>query len=191
VGDSPAVLGEALGNLAGTLNELGRRDEALATRREAVDMLVQTVGGEHHSAVISRSAYANELRAAGDLAAAEQAGRRALDAALRAFGPSHSLTAYAQNVAGQAFCAGSDPTAGAAMLRVSLETRRAVLPAGNWLIANGESLLGACLGRLDGTSVEAERLLRSGYDGLRAIRGDAHKNTREARDRLVAFEAAR
>ena len=184
-------LGEALGNLAGTLNELGHRKEALATRREAVDMLVQTVGEEHHSAVISRAAYSNELRADGDLAAAEQAGQRALDASLRAFGSSHSLTAYAQNVAGQAFCAGSDPAVGAEMLRASLETRRAVLPAGNWLIANGESLLGACLGRLGEVPVEAERLLQSGYDGLRAVRGEAHKKTREARERLVAFEAAR
>jgi serine/threonine-protein kinase len=183
-------LGEALGNLAGTLNELGHREEALATRREAVHMLVQTVGEEHHSAVISRAAYSNELRAAGDLAAAEQAGQRALDAALRTFGPSHSLTAYAQNVAGQAFCAGSDPATGAAMLRASLDTRRTVLPAGNWLIANGESLLGACLGRL-GDDAEAERLLRSGYDGLRTVRGPAHKKTVEAHERLVAFEAVR
>ena len=182
------TLGESLGNVASTLGELGRFEEALTYRREAVEMLLETVGETHHSTIISQAAYSNELRSARRVEAAQQAGAGAVTASTKAFGPSHSLTAYAQNVAGQAFCAGDDPSAGVEMLRLSLDTRQQVLPDGHWLIANGESLLGDCLARA-GDRQSAEPLLRAGYEGLRNLRGDDHKKTLEALERLQRFDA--
>src|SRR5690606_5583396 len=93
-------LGEALGNLASTLSELERVDEALLPRREALAIFEATVGEEHPSAVIQRTTYASDLLKLGQVEAAQREAQHALDASLRAFGADHSYTAFAQNVAG-------------------------------------------------------------------------------------------
>jgi serine/threonine-protein kinase len=182
-------LGEALGNLAGAHAALGQMDDALEARRDALAILEEAVDEEHLSAIIQRTSYASDLLLAGQVAAAQREAQRSLDAAVRAFGARHPYTAFAQNVAGQAHCAGPEPGVGASLLRASLTTRRDVLPEGHWLVANGESLLGGCLATL-GRTEEAEAFLTQGYDGLRSSRGPDHQKTVEARERLQAFYAA-
>lgn len=179
-------LGEALGNVAGAYAALGRIEEALDVRQEAVAILEEAVGEEHPSTVIQRTSYASDLLLDGRVEAAQREAQRAVDVAVRAFGVEHSYTAFAQNVAGQAYCAGENAAVGAPLLRTSLETRRAVLPEGHWLVANGESLLGACLAAL-GHVEEAQRFLEQGYQGLLRERSPEHQKTVEARERLHAF----
>lgn len=182
-------LGEALGNLASTRAELGQLEEALVPRREALAILDETVGTAHPSAVIQRTSYASDLLQLNQVDAAQQEVQKALDVALQVFGADHSFTAFAQNVAGQAYCAGDNPEYGAELLRASLETRFQALPEGHWLIPNGQSLLGSCLAKL-GQYEAAESLLTDGYEGLRESRGTDHKKTLEAEERLRLFHQA-
>lgn len=74
---------------------------------------------------------------------------------------------------------------GERQVRDGLALRRQTLPEGHWAIAQGESLLGDVLAREGpGRRVEAERLLRSGYDGLRQQLDSSHVRVRHARERL-------
>ena len=67
--------------------------------------------------------------------------------------------------------------------------RKKVLPAGHWLIANTESVLGGCL-TAQRRYQEAEDLLVPAYARLLADRGEAHERTRDARQRLFALYEA-
>jgi tetratricopeptide (TPR) repeat protein len=67
--------------------------------------------------------------------------------------------------------------------RRALEVYRRVKPEGHWRIAEAESVLGACLLVLGGDE-EGVPLLRRGYQTLRAAKGDAARQTREALERF-------
>lgn len=56
----------------------------------------------------------------------------------------------------------------------------------HWRTAVAKSILGACLAR-QGNLDEARRLLHEGYSTLRAQKGEAARNTLDARDRLESF----
>ena len=178
----------ALMNWAGALSNLGRADSALAAYREGVDSFVETLGEAHPETIAARTSLAFHLHRMGRFDEAQQTAAVALAAADSALDDEHPYTAYAQNVAGTAYCDGGNPQRGAPLLRASADARRAMLPEGHWLVANGESLLGGCLLRL-GRRAEAERLLQSSYDALQASLGDEHLKTAEARDRLRALDA--
>jgi len=57
-----------------------------------------------------------------------------------------------------------------------LTIQRRLLPTGNWMMAEAESLLGECL-RMQKRYAEAEPLLIESYQDLKASRGDKHHLT--------------
>jgi len=178
----------ALMNWAGALSNLGRADSALALYREGVASFVETLGEEHPETIAAQTSLAFHLHRMERFDDAGQIAARALVTAEDVLGLEHPYTAYAQNVSGMTYCDGGAPERGAPLLRASLTTRRAMLPEGHWILANGESLLGGCVLHL-GRRAEAERLLRSGYENLRISLGDDHLRTTQARDRLRALDA--
>lgn len=179
-------LGIALANLGATYNDLSRFDEARPVLKESVDVFEASVGLRQPNAFIAHVTYGLHLFRSGDTEAAISEGAKYLPTGIETFGPDHSLTAFAQNVAGQAYCAGGRADEGADMLRKSNATRRNVLPEGHWLTSNGASLLGDCYARA-GRDTDAERMLTDGYSGLKETLGPDHVKTLEAEDRLRAF----
>lgn len=179
-------LGIALSNLGATYNDLKQFDKARPVLKEAVDVFDASVGLQQPNAFIAHVTYGLHLFRSGDTESAIAEGEKFLKTGIDTFGPDHSLTAFAQNVAGQANCAGGKAAAGADMLRKSNQTRRDVLPPGHWLAANGESLLGDCYARA-GRYDEAEPLLVSSYNALNEVLGPDHVRTLEAEERLSSF----
>ena len=102
--------------------------------------------------------------------------------------PDHPYVAYAENVAGTARCVGSDPAGGARLLAASQTARRASMPEGHWILANGESVLGACEARLGQTATAGRRLRESVATLTEALGADDPK-ARAAQARLAVFEA--
>ena len=126
-------LGIALSNLGATYNDLKQFDKARPVLKEAVDVFESTVGLQQPNAFIAHVSYGLHLFRSGDTETAIAEGEKFLQMGIDTFGPDHSLTAFAQNVAGQANCAGGKTAEGADMLRKSNETRRNVLPPGHWV----------------------------------------------------------
>jgi hypothetical protein len=93
-------------------------------------------------------------------------------------------------IRGLSQAASGRPADGERSLRESLAVRREALPAGHWLIASSQSILGEHLVRHPRRFAEAEPLLRGGYEGLRAALGASDPRTRTALTRLIAFYEA-
>src|SRR5262249_45863285 len=75
------------------------------------------------------------------------------------------------------------------LLRECLEIRRKVLPKGHWLTADAESVIGACL-FARGCYTDAELLLLSGYEHLKAAPQVPIEQLPKAGDRLIRLYEA-
>jgi hypothetical protein len=72
------------------------------------------------------------------------------------------------------------------LLRESPDLRCRSLPAGHWLIASSEGVLGGCLTALHRYR-EAERLLLRAHAAMSATLGETHERTVDTRRKLVAL----
>src|SRR5690606_20468507 len=87
---------------------------------------------------------------------------------------------------GRVRLARGDAAAAEPLLRRSLEIRRAVLPEGDWQVADTQGFLGECLA-VPGRSAEAEPLLLASLAGLEGRWGAGDRRTEAARRRVAAF----
>ncbi|MDX2261555.1 MAG: serine/threonine-protein kinase [Gemmatimonadales bacterium] len=77
-----------------------------------------------------------------------------------------------------------DPVRGERTAREGLRLRRAAFPPTHWAVAQGESMLGDVLAKRGAAyRVEAERLLRSGYEGMARELDSTHVRVRQAKRR--------
>jgi serine/threonine-protein kinase len=77
-----------------------------------------------------------------------------------------------------------DAVRGERFAREGLRLRRAAFPATHWAVAQGESMLGDILAKRGAAyRVEAERLLRSGYEGMARELDSTHVRVRQAKRR--------
>lgn len=183
------ILMFALYNWATALSHVGRTDSSLLLTRESIALREAWLGADHPETIGARVGLAYDLHRVGRLAEARQEAEAVLQTALATLEPGHPNRSYAQNIAGMVLCDAGDPERGAALLQASRQARRETLPADHWLLAAGESLLGACLARL-GRIDEAGSMLAKSYAMLRTTLGDADNRTRTAYQRLQAFEAS-
>ncbi|MEO0559830.1 MAG: tetratricopeptide repeat protein [Bacteroidota bacterium] len=178
----------ALANLASALSTNEQHDEALTTYREAIAAFDARLGDTHPEAIASRVTFALQLHEVGRFGDAVRAAEDVL-ARVETLPEGHPYIAYAQNVAGTALCDGGDPARGAQLHRTSLAARRQVFPPDHFLLANAESVLGACVARL-GRMEEARGLLTRSAETLASSLGEDHNRTVAARERLAAFVAS-
>ncbi|MBL8763923.1 MAG: serine/threonine protein kinase [Phycisphaerae bacterium] len=118
--------------------------------------------------------------------------RHAVELARRRFqeAPDHRLLAFPLLLLGRIESDRGDATVGEALLREAERILAAQPDQGGWVLFQTRSALGGCLTR-QGKLDEAGDLLRSGLEGVRAARGDAHLRTRQAIERLAVWNEAR
>jgi len=92
--------------------------------------------------------------------------------------------AYSLLGLGQVLTAKGDVSAAEPMLREALAIRQKSMPAGHWQVAEAESALGWCLGRMN-REEEARPLLAAALDTLSRQLGSSHRLTRTALRRLA------
>lgn len=177
-------LGPILGVYGGLQDLAGYPDSAVTTLDSALAVIRRTGGPAHPSVVINLANQAQALRRGGRLAEAHVSSREAWNLARRTLDPGTPYYAHAALMYGHTLCL-EDSAAGTALVRQALASRQAMLPPTHWLLAQTESILGECLLR-EGRFDEAMPLVKRGYDGLKASRGEADLRTREARTRREA-----
>jgi tetratricopeptide (TPR) repeat protein len=178
----------AMGLLAATLGRLGRLPEAEALWRECLAAGRRVNGPEHFLTLAALGNLAVTLDKLGRPAEAIPLRHEYLAAERKHSPPDKLRVASALMQLGSSQMHAHKAADAEPVLRECLTIRRGALPQGDGRTADTESLLGDCLlalGRLD----EAESLLLSGYEGLRAAKDTPPTKVREARARLACFYA--
>jgi Tetratricopeptide repeat len=91
---------------------------------------------------------------------------------------------------GQVLTAKGNVSAAEPMLREALAIRQKSMPAGHWQVAEGESALGWCFGRMN-REEEARPLVAAALDTLSRQLGSSHRLTRTALRRLAEIREPR
>jgi serine/threonine protein kinase/tetratricopeptide (TPR) repeat protein len=187
------LYGEEHTLVAGNWNNLGlmfyeKGDLAAAEPlfRRTYAILSKKLGEEHPDLGFSLNNLARTLHDRGDLAAAEPYYRRGLALRRKKLPAGHVEIAASLTGLGRLLTDRGNPRDGEPLLREALAIRRKGLTPGNWRIDETESCLGASLAA-QGRRAEAEPLLTRSYQALREKRGDRDPRTRQALQRLTAF----
>ncbi|MFY9822225.1 MAG: serine/threonine-protein kinase [Thermoanaerobaculia bacterium] len=156
--------------------------------REALRIRLAAYGPENTDLAPVLDLLGNVRLARGDPAEAETLYLRALDLRRRRLGVEHvELARSERNLAVLRLGQGKVAEARELVEKALSRLRRATHP-GDWRLADAESVLGAALAA-EGRSGEARPLLLGSYRTLVSTRGGYAAATREAQQRLSAFEA--
>jgi len=165
-------------NLAGTLEVLGRRDEAVGLYRQVIATRERILGPLHADTLWAEISLGSLLNDLGRHAEAAALAAAAAEATERTLGPAHQLTAFAWNVLGVARCGSGRHADGIASLRRAEAARVALVGAQHWRTANTRVRIGICLA-LAGRPAEAEALLLPAVRTLEEVRGPAFDRTQD------------
>jgi serine/threonine-protein kinase len=183
--DDPRV-SFSLRSLGALLYNRGDLAAAEPLLREALRIRLAAYGPEHTDLAPVLDLLGNVRFDRGDPADAERLYLEALELRRRRLGEEHvDLARSERNLAVLRLAAGDLPAARSLVERALLRLRRAKL-AGDWRIADAESILGAVLAA-EGRRNEALPLLLASYRALAGSRGEHAVATREARQRITDF----
>ncbi len=176
LGEQHPQVAMALNNLAATLRQLGKVEEAIGFYKKAIEIQQATAGPESPEA-------ANGLANLGllhlDMNApdkAEPAFREALEIRRKVFPPGHLALAEALSGAGAAMTRQGHAAEAEPLLTEALEIRRKNMQPNDGRLGNTVSYMGECLLRQQ-RYAEAEPLLREAYGILKSRRGEKHAYT--------------
>ena len=185
-GEQHRDVATALNSLANVFFDMKRFDEARAGYEQVLDIYAKTLGPEHPYVAYPLRNLGNLYNRTGDPAQSIVYHERALAVRVRAHGRLHPDVAQSLESVGSMLLATGDSTRAESMLRESLETARATLPADHERIGISSSALGWCFARTKRFE-DAERLLLDGYRILGIRRGESSEETQLARRRLSAL----
>jgi serine/threonine-protein kinase len=176
----------ALSSVAGILYYQGKFTAADSFFLPALAMRRKLLGPEHPDYAWTLLSYATSLYDRGDYAGAAARTREVLQLRGKTLPDEHLVVSGSLLYLGRSLDHLKDFERAEDALRDCLDLRRKYLPPGHWLIAAAQSVLGEHY-TLVGNYPAAERELVSGYEGLRAARGEDHPRTQEARTSLIAM----
>jgi eukaryotic-like serine/threonine-protein kinase len=176
------LLSQALGNLAGTLDDIGDRDAASAMFAESLEMKIDLLGEDHFSVVGTLSTMTWRSVQQKDTAAALGYGARAWAGAQK-LSPENPNISYAAITYAQALMQANRAREALPLAETALKLRKANLPADSVYIVNTESVLALAKAQA-GDLAAGEALARSAYERQLAKLGEKHQLTVAAKQRL-------
>ncbi len=182
--DTPAERAMILGNIAGIQDDRENFAEAEVLYLEAVGLLDEALGPTHPQAIILRSSMINSLVRGEKIEAARTHADTVVAGIKESLPEKHFISAYALNVAGNAYCHGEFNPKGLDYAQTALDVRSELLPEGHWMIASAASLVGQCEIE-NGNAARAAELLEPAYNRLLEERGAADRHTLLASARLA------
>jgi serine/threonine-protein kinase len=189
-GEGSTEVAVTVNNLALLLQDRGDLAAAEPLLRQGLDLRRRLYGPEHPALASGLNNLAFLLQLRGRHGEAEPLYRRAQKILAARLGREHSRVAgVLRNRAVLALGLGEAAEAESLAAR-AVEILRTSLGAGHWRVADAGSVLGAALAA-QGRFGEAEPLLTAAPAALAAALGEEARQTREARERLARFEAAR
>jgi serine/threonine protein kinase/tetratricopeptide (TPR) repeat protein len=181
----------AMSNLAGAYQASGRSAEALATFDQALEGYKATLGPDHISTVIATSNLADAYRATGRLTDALPVLEESLALVKAKLGPEHPHALMSMYSLARGYL-DAKPSSAEPLLREFLAIRQRKTP-NDWRTFETRSMLGGSLAS-QRKWTEAEPLLISGYEGMRArdarIPAPQKKRIAEAGARIVTLYEA-
>jgi hypothetical protein len=189
--EHPATL-MSRNNLAAAYMDAGRATEAVTLNEANLALCESKLGPEHPNARKYHSNLAMAYLAAGQLAQAEPLLRTVVERAREKPGPGELRLDHATANLGLCLFRGAKWTEAETVLRESLALREQSQPEG-WEMFDTKSLLGGAL-RAQGRYADAEPLVVSGYEGMKAheaaIPPRARGRVSEAGERVVQLYQA-
>jgi eukaryotic-like serine/threonine-protein kinase len=181
------LLSQALGNLAGSLDDIGDRDAASAMFAEGLKMKIDLLGEDHFSVVGTLATMTWRSVQQNDTSAALAYGTRAWAGAQK-LSPENPNISYAAITYAQALMQAHRADEALPLIETALKLRRANLSADSVYVVNTESVLALAKAQA-GDIATGESLARSAYERQLAKLGDKHQLTEAARQRLDQIEA--
>ena len=175
--DSPQVLMTKLG-LAGALETLNRREEAVPIYREVIAARERVLGAEHLDTVWAKISLASNFSDLHRYQEAVDLSGPAVAILARTLGEDHPVTAYGWNVYGSSNCALGRYDEGIAAVRRTEKARTKLYGEKSWLTANTRARIGICLMGA-GRKPEAETTLLSAAKTLEETRGAQFERTQD------------
>ena len=176
------LLSQALGNLAGTLDDTGDRDAASALFAESLKMKIDLLGEDHFSVIGTLATMTWRNVQQKDTAAALAYGARAWAGAQK-LSPENPNISYAAITYAQALMQANRAREALPLAETALKLRKANLPADSVYLVNTESVLALAQAQA-GDVAGGEALAHSTYERQLAKLGDKHPLTVVARERL-------
>jgi tetratricopeptide (TPR) repeat protein len=176
--DAPQVLTTKIG-VAGALEALNRRDEAIPLYREVIAARERVLGPEHLDTVWAKISLASNFTDMGRYAEAAELAGPAAAILVRTLGENHPVTAFGWNVFGMSSCAMGRYDDGIAALTRTEKTRARLYGEKSWLIANTRARIGICLSGT-GRKAEAETMLLAASKVLEESRGKDFERTQDS-----------
>jgi serine/threonine-protein kinase len=183
-GPDDVRVGNALQPLAGALLFQGKYAEADSVAQRAIAIYSATLGADNPGTLAAVRMRINILADAGRCAEAIAPAEGIV--ALRGKGLSERDASLNTALLFLGWCQAAlgDPARGERTAREGLRLRQAAFPPTHWAIAQGESMVGDILARRGPAfHAEAERLLRSGYEGMARELDSTHVRVKQAKER--------
>jgi tetratricopeptide (TPR) repeat protein len=181
------LLSQAIGNLAGLLDDTGDYAGASAKFDEALKMKIDLLGEDHFSVIGTLSTMTWRSVQQKDTAAALRYGSRAWAGAQK-LSPENPAISYAAITYAQALMQAGHADEGLPIAETALRLRKANLPADNAYVINTESVVALAKAEA-GDIAGGESLARSAYERLVAKLGEKNQLTAIAKDRLGQIDA--
>ncbi|MBK7595527.1 MAG: serine/threonine protein kinase [Gemmatimonadetes bacterium] len=191
-GPGDVRVGNALQPLAGALLFQGKYAEADSVVQRAIAIYTATLGADNPGTLAAVRMRINILADAGRCAEAIAPAEGIV--ALRGKGLSERDASLNTALLFLGWCQAElgDPARGTRTAREGLRLRRAAFPPTHWAIAQGESMVGDILARRGPAfHAEAERLLRSGYEGMARELDSTHVRVKQAKERWERVRGTR
>jgi len=183
--DDPRV-SYSLRSLGAVLYNRGDLAAAEPLLREALRIRLAAYGPDHSDLASVLDLLGNVRFARGDLDEAGRLYERSLELRRKRLGSEHVDLARSERNLAELRLAQGDLAAARTLLESALARLKKEKVSGDWRIADVESLLGGVLAA-EGRREEAGPLLLASYRSLAGTRGGHAAATREARQRLEAF----
>lgn len=183
-GPNDMRVANALQPLAGALLFQGKYAEADSVAQRAIMIYTATLGADNPGTLAAVRMRINILADAGRCREAVPLADEII--ALRGKGLSERDASLNTALLFLGWCQAElgDPARGERTAREGLRLRRAAFPPTHWAIAQGESMVGDILARRGPAfHAEAERLLRSGYEGMARELDSTHVRVKQAKAR--------
>ncbi|WP_420456585.1 tetratricopeptide repeat protein [Rubrivirga sp.] len=186
LGDDHYETAFTLTQLGGMLVRKGDLDRAEATFREALAIEDRVLPDGHRNRGFTLHQLASTLQKRGDFSGAEPLFRRAVATFSSSLGIDHPYTAMSTCQLADVLFRRGDPGRADPLFRDCLGTLRDALPAGHDMVAINQGQYGEML-VAESRFEEAESVLQSSYDALRAQPAINPGYLRKARERLVSL----
>jgi serine/threonine-protein kinase len=183
------LLSQAIGNLAGLLDDAGDHAAASAKFDEALKMKIHLLGEDHFSVIGTLSTMTWRSVQQKDTAAALSYGSRAWAGAQK-LSPENPAISYAAITYAQALMQAGRAGDALPIAEAALRLRKANLPADNAFVINTESVVALATAEA-GDIGGGESLARSAYERLAAKLGEKNQLVVTAKDRLDQIDALR